>query len=68
VRDGTKRSFKGVLKTDSLKGYVDGAQTGSEDTAVDVPDEIDLIKIGQLVNGTSQMNGLVSEVKITDGG
>jgi len=53
-----------AIQTDSLKLLVDGAEEGSEDTSVTVPDGKDELIIGADASNANQVDGIVSNVRI----
>jgi hypothetical protein len=64
ICDGTIHSITLVYQNNSLLLYVDGAQEGTEDTSVTIPDNLNEISLGSDKDGNNQLNGDVSDFKI----
>lgn len=62
--DGVKHSLRATWKTDSEHLYLDASEEGSEDTACDIPDDLDNIDISQNRTAVAQLSGLLSNLRI----
>lgn len=64
VSNGSIHEGRITWETDSANLFVNGSAEGSEDTAVDIPNDLDEIAIGSDQAGASQLNGVVSGIMV----
>jgi len=64
--DNTKHTLGVLWETDNLRVIRDGVTDSTPDTTCDMPDDIDLMNIGQAHNAVTQANGIISNIRIYD--
>lgn len=64
LADGERHRIRITWSTNNLRVYVDGILDGSDFASADIPVNLDRIDIGQSRAFVSQLNGLISDLKI----
>lgn len=64
LTDGTIKNLRATWMPNLLTLYVDGSSEGTPDTTVDIPDDLDEIRIGLNHLNAEHMDGVISNIKI----